>query len=124
MRGTSRLLVLSFAGATALGAQPMSRPPRDTTDVVVQNDRTEPVTVYLETATGEFRLGRVGPLGTADLVVPRWLVGSGAAVDIFVHPRRGFDEDTGELEVRRGDRVGVIVPARDARHAHSVPPAR
>ncbi|MCC6318739.1 MAG: hypothetical protein IT361_13745 [Gemmatimonadaceae bacterium] len=106
------LLALTIGAATLVAAEP-AHAARDTTSVLLQNDRTVPVTVYLETGGREIQLGKVGPMATSTLVIPRWLVSYETPLHIFVHPANGDDQDSGLLEVNTGDRIGVIVPARD-----------
>ena len=118
MLAINHLLAIAMASAVASVAQPVDRPSAPpTTEVVVQNDENVPVTVYVEWGSEELRLGKVDAMDTAHLALPAWLITSEADVDIIVHPTRGFDQETGYLEVRRGDTIGVIVPAR----AHGAP---
>jgi hypothetical protein len=81
------------------------------TFVVVQNDRLAPVTVYAQNAEGEYTLGVVAPNSTTALAIPEYVMTDGD-IDFFVQPRGGFEEDTGVLEVHRGDQVGLVVPPR------------
>ena len=87
-----------------------SRHMRQSTAIEVQNDRNVDVTVYAQGSTGEIRLGVVRADSIATLTIPEWLVLESGSIDIFVQPRGQFEEDTGPLEIREGDRIGVVVP--------------
>jgi hypothetical protein len=81
----------------------------DTTEVVVQNNRDVPVTVYLEVGDEDVRLGTVSSRGDSILRVPSYL-----AVDdvkIFVEPAGELEESTGDLDLKPGEHLGVVVPA-------------
>lgn len=79
--------------------------------VEVQNNRNVPVTVYAQDAFGEVELGVVGADSTRTLRVADPVV-LGGDVEFFVHPKGQPDEGTGTMEVRRGDRLAILVPAR------------
>ena len=80
--------------------------------VVVQNEQPTPVTVYADEASGEYRLGVVPAFSTETLRIPDPLVIDQASIDFVVAPKGSFDQDTGYLEVRRSEHIGVIVPPR------------
>ena len=80
--------------------------------VEVQNDRHVPLTVYAQDSWGEIRLGVVPPDSTVTLRLRDSFVRDGADVDFFVQPRGQAEEETGFMEVRRGERLGVLVPPR------------
>lgn len=84
----------------------------DITLVEVQNDRKVPVTVYAQDSWGEIRLGVVPPDSTVTLRVRDTFVRDGEDVDFFVQPHGQPEQETGYLEVRRGERLGIIVPPR------------
>jgi len=109
MRKLPTLVALSFLGVATAFAE---RPPRpsDTTSVVVQNNRTSPVRVYLDIGNQEITLGTVKAMDVATLVVPRWLIHDQEEVNIFVQPRNGFEQETGYIEVEPGEHLGIIVP--------------
>jgi hypothetical protein len=81
------------------------------TFVQVQNNRHVPVRVFAQDGFGEIELGVVPAGTTATLRVADPIVIEGN-VDFFVHPQGQPEEDTGSLEVHRGDRLGVLVPER------------
>jgi len=81
----------------------------DTTEVVVQNNRDVPVTVYLEVGDEDVRLGTVSSRSDSTLRVPNYL-----AVDdvkIFVEPVGELEESTGDLDLKPGEHLGVVIPA-------------
>jgi hypothetical protein len=114
MRKLPTLVALSLLGAATAFAEhpPLSRS-SDTTSLVVQNNRTAPVRVYLDIGNEEISLGSVKPLDVATLVVPRWLVRNDEEVNIFVEPQRGFEMQTGYIDLQPGEHVGIIVPDRN-----------
>jgi hypothetical protein len=81
----------------------------DMTLVEVQNDRNVPVVVYAQDSWGETKLGVVDADSTVTfrLTDPFALEGH---IDFFVHPKGQLDEDTGTIEVHRGERLGIVVP--------------
>src|SRR5215211_7511139 len=79
--------------------------------IEVQNDRHVPVAVYAQDAYGEVELGVVPPDSTVTLRLRDAFVGRGD-VDFFVHPKGAPDQETGYLDVRRGERLGIVVPPR------------
>jgi hypothetical protein len=82
----------------------------DSTTATVENDLDHPVVVYLEAAGREVRLGTVSPESDSTFTLPRWIVTvTGQEVDFFVHPAKGFDQDTGMLDLRRGEHLGIEV---------------
>jgi hypothetical protein len=83
----------------------------DMTLVEVQNNRNVPVIVYGQNSWGEVKLGVVPAEGTATLRLSDSLV-RGGDVDFFVHPKGQEDETTGSLEVRHGERIGILVPEK------------
>ena len=79
--------------------------------VEVQNNRDVPVRVYAQDGFGEIEMGVVPAGTTATLRIADPIVLDGD-VDFFVHPQGQPEEETGTLEIHRGDRIGVLVPAR------------
>lgn len=111
MRKLPTLVALSLLGvATAFAERPPRTTSSDTTSVVVQNNRTSPVRVYLDIGSQEVSLGTVNALDVATLVVPRWMVPYDEDVNIFVEPQRGFEMQTGYIDLQPGQHVGIIVP--------------
>ena len=102
-------------GASAAHRPADSTAARDSsrmTLVEVQNDQRTPVTVFAQNAFGEVKLGVVSPDDIANLRVPEWLVSFDSDIDFFVQPKHGLEQESGTINVRRGDNVGLIVPAK------------
>ncbi|MEO7084722.1 MAG: hypothetical protein ABI442_12915 [Gemmatimonadaceae bacterium] len=78
--------------------------------VVVQNDRTVPVTLYLETDNGEIKLGVVAPLAESTMRIPDYL--SHDDVQFFAHPEGQIDQTSGYIDLRDSQRVGLVIPPR------------
>jgi hypothetical protein len=106
--------------ATALAAHLATKPPKHKAEVPdssamtlveVQNNRNVPVTVYAQDSWGEVELGVVAADSTVTLRVSD-AVNPDQAIDFFIHPKGRPDEDTGNVEVHRGERIGIVVPAR------------
>jgi hypothetical protein len=111
MRSVATLIALSVMGVATVSAASPSRPPTtDVTSVVVQNNRSTPVRVYLDLDNQEITLGRVDGMDTRTFTVPRWLVHGTADVNVFVNPQRGLELQTGQIELQEGKQLGVIVP--------------
>src|SRR4051812_13052953 len=79
--------------------------------IEIQNDRRVPVVVYAQDSWGEVRLGVVPADSTVTLRLNDAIVSRGE-VDFFVHPKSGPEEETGYLDVHRGERLGILVPLR------------
>jgi hypothetical protein len=114
MIGISTLLALRL-----LALPPGARPtiPREELDsasmtlVVVQNDRSVPVTVYAQYEWSESKLGVVLAGASKTFRLSEYFLESGD-VDFFVQPTGQAEEESGNMEIRRGEHVGVIVPPR------------
>lgn len=88
--------------------------PIDSTNVAlveVENDRTVPVTVYAQNDFGEHKLGVVAPRSTETMTLAKNELGRGD-VQFFVHPAGQIEESTDPMELHRGERIGLVVPAR------------
>jgi NADPH-dependent ferric siderophore reductase len=106
--------VLASALAMEKPRHPRHQASLDSSNVTlieVQNDRHVPVAVYAQDAYGEVELGVVPPDSTITLRLRDAFVGRGD-VDFFVHPKGAPDQETGYLDVRRGERLGIVVPPR------------
>jgi len=115
----------TLAGLALLPAA-VAAPTTLQTVVTVRNDLDQPVKVYLEHGAVDVRLGTVAAGASVSFEVPSWLTGDRSAVDLWVHPVRGFDQNTGPIELRTGEHLEVIVPARGpvkTRHAADPAPA-
>lgn len=81
--------------------------------VVVQNNAKRPVTVYAQNALGEFKLGVVDPYDTETLRLPDWVIALDPTIDFFVDPKGGgFSQDSGNLDMRRGEHLGLVFPGK------------
>jgi hypothetical protein len=80
--------------------------------VEVQNSGRTPITVSAQNSVGEITLGVVPAAGIKALRVPDWFVGFDPSIDFFVQPKRGLEQESGTLDLRRGERVELVVPAR------------
>lgn len=82
-----------------------------TTTLTVDNPRDRAVTVYAERGQFDVRLGVVPARERATLRLPRSVVGKDRSVRIFVHPEGGTDLASSLLRIRRGEHLGLRVPA-------------
>ncbi|MBV6520407.1 MAG: hypothetical protein MNPFHGCM_00514 [Gemmatimonadaceae bacterium] len=105
-------LLAGPAGATTPSHAAAAVDSTDMTLVTVQNDESNPIRVYVEAAVGEFHLGTVQADSLATLRIPALVAQDGAAVKFFVHGMGAEEQDSGYLEIERGDRIGLIVPKR------------
>ncbi len=81
--------------------------------VTVQNDRTAPVTVYMEYGQFDRRLGTVPAMQTATLSLPAWAVRGRATVELFAHPEGAtYDLETQEVSLKPPGRIGMLIPPR------------
>lgn len=79
--------------------------------VEVQNNRNVPVTVYAQDSSGEVKLGVVGADSDATFQMKKAITLDGD-VDFFVHPKGQQTEETGNVELRPGDRLAILVPEK------------
>ena len=112
------MIIMAAVFASALGtAKPYHTPHDAATDsshitlVEVQNDRHVPITVYAQDSWGEIKLGVVPADSTVTLRLRDDFVSRGD-VDFFVQPRGQPEQETGYLEMHRGERLGIVVPPR------------
>jgi hypothetical protein len=80
--------------------------------ITVDNPRAQVVTVYAAMGQFDVRLGRVAPHSRETLRFPRAVVLPDMTVRVFVHPERGSDLATQELDLRHGQHLGLHVPVR------------
>jgi hypothetical protein len=97
---------------------------RDSTmaTVEVQNNRTVPVTVFVDRGEFDVRLGTVAPLQTATLGIPKWLATENSEVRIYLHPEGAFDLETQTFAVHPGTQIGLVVPLGNRTLASNVSP--
>lgn len=98
---------------TSDSAAVLARDSSAMTLVVVQNNAKRPVTVYAQNAVGEFKLGVVDAYDTGTLRLPDWVIALDSTVDFFVDPKGGgFSQDSGNLDLRRGEHLGLVFPGK------------
>jgi hypothetical protein len=121
------LATLSTTG-TAQQTQPPTRLPvtrviGDTMHLVtVQNDRSVPVTVYLESAGFDRRVGVVAAGEVATLPLPAWAVHGGRTVRLLARPEgSGVSVATPRFAVSGVVRIGLLVPSSGIARIDSVP---
>ena len=102
---------------------PVTRVIGDTMKLVtVQNDRATPVTVYLESAGFDRRLGVVAAGEVATLQLPAWAVNGRSTVRLLARPEgSGFSVATPLFAVSGAVRVGLLVPPSGIASIDSVP---
>ncbi|MEP7382866.1 MAG: hypothetical protein ABI910_14345 [Gemmatimonadota bacterium] len=110
IRGAGLVAALMTSGLSLSVASPSfaqdAKHPAAT--VLVQNDRTVPITVYLEAGEFDVRVGRVGAMKTATLPLPNSFVRRGD-VQLFVHPDGELDLASQSFQVHSGMQLGLIV---------------
>jgi len=107
--GIAAILPGSLCATTPVPPTPAS--------LVVQNDRSAPVTVYVEQGNFDLRVGAVAADTIATLRLPKGVIWGQRDVRILAHPYSGFDVETRRLDVRPGARIGVLVPPAGERIA-------
>ncbi|MEO5814737.1 MAG: hypothetical protein ABIT20_05610 [Gemmatimonadaceae bacterium] len=97
---------------------------RDSTlaTVQVQNDRTVPVTVFVDRGEFDVRLGTVAPLQSATLRIPKWMSTENSDVRIYFHPEGAADLETETFAVHPGTRIGLVVPLGNLTLASNITP--
>ena len=99
--------------ASDSSAAALARDSSKMTLVVVQNNAKRPVTVYAQNAVGEFKLGVVDANDTGTLRLPDWVIALDPSIDFFVDPKGGgFSQDSGILDMRRGEHLGLVFPGK------------
>ena len=112
------VLALTTLASVAAAQQPPRLPPVRTTDSIVnaltvQNERSVPVTVYLETGQFDRRLGVVPAMQTAMLPLPAWAVQGRARVQLFAHPAgEAADLATRVFTLNPPGRIAMVIPPR------------
>lgn len=108
---TAGTLVTTPSIAWAQGTGRQAAPQQAT--VRVQNDKKVPVTVFIDRGEFDVRVGVVGPMQTATLKLPSWVVNGGSDVQLFVQPEGGNDLESQDFPVHPGVQLGVLVPSGD-----------
>jgi hypothetical protein len=105
------LLTLPLLGGTpSATAAPAPVDSAAMTLLVVQNTRRVPATVYLERGGEDIRLGVVGAFGDTTIRIPDYL--ARGDVRFFVEPAGQLEEGTGDIDVERGQHIGLVIPPR------------
>ena len=105
------VLALPFTIAAAPRHPAKPAAPADSsmiTTVTVQNDRSVPVTVYVQDPWQEYKLGVIGANATAPLAL-RASAFAKDEIQFFVQPARGIETSTKPIDVVRGERIGLVV---------------
>ena len=106
------MLGLTCIGAP-LGAQSTFPVSADYT-VTVQNNRDEEVTVYLDAAPFERKLGTVEAMRSATFALPKWGVRGKESVKLLIHPRGDHAlEAVAMLSDDDGARLALMIPSDD-----------
>jgi hypothetical protein len=89
-------------------------PPEELADatITVDNPRTVPVTVFAEQGLFDVRLGRVPAKGRVTVRFPKSVELGGESIQVFVHPEGSEDLASETLQIRKGEHLGLRVPAR------------
>jgi anti-sigma-K factor RskA len=114
MRTMMTTILLAAATATAAYAAPLpvspARTPPAAVTLTVQNNRSVPVTVFVDENDLDIRLGEVSAMRTATLVLPKWVSEAGNELQIFVHPEGGIDLNAQIYDVHPGAHLALEVP--------------
>jgi hypothetical protein len=89
-------------------------PPEELADatLTVDNARNKPVTVFAEQGEFDVRLGQVPAHSRMTLRFPKSVVRSDESIELFVQPQGEADLASETMTVRKGDHLGLRVPAR------------
>lgn len=82
------------------------------TTLTVENHRSVEVTIYAEQGEFDVRLGKVAAGEITTLNLPKWLVNDHQAIEIFAHPARGEDLESTRIDLRKGEHLGLRIPAQ------------
>jgi hypothetical protein len=87
-------------------------PPEELADatLTVDNPRAVPVTVFADQGPFDVRLGQVPAHSRMTLRFPKSVILPDNSIQVFVHPDGGLDLASEDLEVRRGEHLGLRVP--------------
>jgi hypothetical protein len=117
MRALTLLTIVTSCAALSTPASARAQG-GDTSDstvasVHVQNNRTVPVTLFIDRGEFDVRLGTVAPLQTATLKLPKWIATENSEVKIYLHPEGAADLETETFAVHPGIQLGLVVPLGD-----------
>jgi len=114
--GRVAMLIPPRGGLGQTPADTMSAviPPEELADatITVDNPRTVPVTVFAEQGPFDVRLGRVPAKGRVTVRFPKSVELGGESIQVFVHPEGSEDLASETLQIRKGEHLGLRVPAR------------
>lgn len=79
--------------------------------LTVDNARDRRVIVYARQGRFDVRLGEVAAKGRATLRFPKAVLLPSDEIVLFVHPEGGFDLSSQTLRVKKGEHIGLRVPA-------------
>lgn len=102
----------TFSAVPATAQAPMA-PASARSTIQVQNDRSVPVTVFIERGDFDVRLGRVDAMRTSTLALPAWVVMGNAKIELFVHPDGENDLASQSFDVQPGAQLAMIVQPGD-----------
>ncbi|MGZ8493047.1 MAG: hypothetical protein ACXWZS_12670 [Gemmatirosa sp.] len=116
LRAPARIaLVVPPQGWMAVADEPMAEviPPEALAEatLTVDNPSARRVTVYARQGRFDVRLGDVPAKGRATLRFPKSVVLPSESIVLFVHPEGALDLTSQTLRIKRGDHLGLKVPA-------------
>lgn len=114
--GATALLVIAPLGHASAQMNEGTSP-----TLTVENERSEPVIMYLEQGEFDTRLGTVPAHETGTLALPPSLE-DGEEIQVFAHPEGGIDMESHDLIVDRKADLMVLVPDNDVGYMGSPSP--
>ena len=104
---------LTFGTFLTPGPASAAGPPvRHAPTVTIQNNRSVPVTVFVERGNFDTPIGTVDADRETVLSVPRYLANDGD-VRIVIHPKRGLDLESPYLRLPMTGTLPILVPLND-----------
>jgi hypothetical protein len=116
MAATSRRIMLPlFTAALALAgfampASAQSAHRMGSGELVIQNNREVPVTVYLDAVPLERELGTVEPMRSATFSIPEHMMREGEMVELLLTPRGQLALQARVLVSEEDTQMGLVVP--------------
>jgi hypothetical protein len=80
-------------------------------ELIIQNNRSVPVTIYLESGPFERQLGRVEAMRSASFSVPEHLLREGETIDLLIEPRGQLALKAKAFVSDDVTQLGLVVPA-------------